>query len=232
MEKLVSEGNCVFCLETYKQSGMSRHLATHLSKMPPGNQRSFHLNISAGEMFLHVLMDGSTTLEELDDFLRAIWLECCGHMSSFEVKGKDYRNNWDNVNDEFGESLSTKAAELFKKEMILNYQYDFGSTTQLTIQVMNEYQIATPEGIRLLSRNNPLKILCHVCMEKPAVKICTVCLYEGEGMLCKTCAAKHKKTCDDFADYAALPVVNSPRMGTCAYEGGSIDVKRDGVWKA
>jgi hypothetical protein len=26
-------------------------------------------------------------------------------------------------------------------------------------------------------------------------------------------------------------VVNSPRMGVCGYEGGSIDVKRDGVLK-
>ena len=26
-------------------------------------------------------------------------------------------------------------------------------------------------------------------------------------------------------------VVNSPRMGECGYEGGSIDLERDGVYK-
>jgi len=34
-----------------------------------------------------------------------------------------------------------------------------------------------------------------------------------------------------YADYAAMPVVNSPRMGVCAYEGGTIDRERDGVYK-
>jgi Plasmid pRiA4b ORF-3-like protein len=231
MEKLISEGNCVFCQETFNQSGMSRHLATHLSQLPATKHQSFHLNISAGEMFLHVQMDGSATLGQLDDFLRAIWLECCGHMSSFEVKGKKYDNNWDDMDTEIGESQAKKASQLFKKDMILDYQYDFGSTTQLSIKVMGEYPVATPKDIKLLSRNNPLKILCHVCNEKPAVQICSVCVYDGEGMLCKSCATKHKKKCDDFADYAAMKLVNSPRMGTCAYEGGTIDVARDGVWK-
>jgi hypothetical protein len=231
MEKLTSEGNCVFCQETFKQSGMSRHLATHLSQLTPTKHQSFHLYISAGEMFLHVQMDGSATLGQLDDFLRAIWLECCGHMSSFEVKGKRYDNDWDDMDAEIGESQAKKASQIFKKDMILSYQYDFGSTTQLSIKVMGEYPVATPKDIKLLSRNNPLKILCHVCNEKPAVVICSVCVYDGEGMLCKTCATKHKKTCDDFADYAAMKLVNSPRMGTCAYEGGTIDVARDGAWK-
>jgi hypothetical protein len=27
-----------------------------------------------------------------------------------------------------------------------------------------------------------------------------------------------------------MPVVNSPRMGVCAYMGGSIDKQRDGVY--
>ena len=211
---------------------MSRHLATHLSAMTPTKNTSFHLNIPAEEMFLHLLMDGSATLDDLDDFLRGIWLECCGHMSSFEVKGKSYDNNWDDINTEIGEKRATKASEIFSKEKELKYEYDFGSTTQLQIKVMAEYPIATPEGIKLLSRNNPLKILCHSCGEKPAETICSVCFYEEEGMFCKACAKKHKKTCSDFADYAAMPVVNSPRMGVCAYEGGDIDTKRDGVWKA
>ena len=34
----------------------------------------------------------------------------------------------------------------------------------------------------------------------------------------------------DFAEYASLPVVNSPRIGVCAYEGGIIDTERDSVF--
>ena len=36
-----------------------------------------------------------------------------------------------------------------------------------------------------------------------------------------------KSECSDFDDYASMPVVNSPRMGVCGYEGGSIDLERD-----
>jgi hypothetical protein len=49
-------------------------------------------------------------------------------------------------------------------------------------------------------------------------------------LFCDKCAKKHAKKCEDFEDYAALPVVNSPRMGVCAYEGGCIDTERDGAF--
>jgi len=32
-------------------------------------------------------MRGSATLAKLDDYLRAIWLECCGHLSKFTIGG-------------------------------------------------------------------------------------------------------------------------------------------------
>ncbi|MDR0835444.1 MAG: hypothetical protein LBN11_02540, partial [Tannerella sp.] len=54
--------------------------------------------------------------------------------------------------------------------------------------------------------------------------------WEEDGLFCDKCGKKHAKTCPDFEEYAALPVVNSPRMGMCAYEGGSIDIERDGAF--
>ena len=56
-------------------------------------------------------------------------------------------------------------------------------------------------------------------------------LYEEYAFYCKDCQKKHAKVCPDFKDYAAMPVVNSPRMGVCGYDGGRIDKKRDGVFK-
>lgn len=38
---------------------------------------------------------------------------------------------------------------------------------------------------------------------------------------------KHTEECEDFNDYAQMPVVNSPRMGECGYDGGTIDLERD-----
>jgi hypothetical protein len=33
------------------------------------------------------------TLAKLDAFLRETWLECCGHLSSFEIAGERYASN-------------------------------------------------------------------------------------------------------------------------------------------
>src|SRR3989338_4087621 len=36
-----------------------------------------------GQFWLDMEMRSSAVLKDLDDYLRAIWLECCGHMSQF-----------------------------------------------------------------------------------------------------------------------------------------------------
>jgi hypothetical protein len=211
---------------------MSRHLTTHLKELDGQKEikkQAFHIRITAAEMFLHLLIDGMQPLQRLDNFLRTIWLECCGHMSSFEVKGKKYYNDWDV--GEIGEKKSQKVSKIFKKGIKLDYQYDFGSTTYLEIEVLGEYKIHIEGGIQLLTRNEPLEILCHDCKKEPAIEICSVCMYHEASFFCKKCAKKHAKKCEDFEDYAAMPVVNSPRMGVCGYEGGQIDTERDGVWK-
>ena len=234
MEELKSEGVCVFCNKTYTKAGMSRHLGTHLKTIQTENKTkgiSYHVQVPAAEMFLHLLVKDKTKFEELDAFLRGIWLECCGHLSAFRVKGMHYDIDFDDYeNTDFGEPMKKAVGKLFHKGMQLDYEYDFGSSTYLEIKVLNEYQISLPSNIVLLSRNEPLPILCHSCNKKPAIEICSICIYEGACMFCKSCAKKHVKSCGDFEDYS-MPVVNSPRMGVCAYDGGTIDTKRDGAWK-
>ncbi len=232
MQELPSKGKCVYCEKEYSRSGIGRHLATHFKKIEQDkktSKKAYHLKVSAGEMFLHILVANSTTFSQLDAFLRAIWLECCGHLSSFRVKGKRYYDDWDS--NEYGEKMSWQVGKTLTKGLKLEYDYDFGSTTRLDISVINEYKISVPDSILLLSRNEPLPILCEECNKNPAMNICSVCMYEDSSLFCKSCSKKHEKTCEDFADYASLPVVNSPRMGVCAYEGGVFDQERDGIWK-
>jgi hypothetical protein len=213
-----TQGRCIYCDKMFAGGGISRHLATHLDKMPPdGKSRSFHLRVKAGPWFLNILMDGDTQLDELDDFLRAIWLECCGHLSKF-----CYRS-WD---DEI--PMSTSARRVFDKDVKLWYAYDFGSTTELEIRCLGSYPVSSKKegGIKLLSRNERLDTPCDSCGKAQAAWICTAHYYEGEDMFfCDKCVKKHEKTCED-AEYALMPVVNSPRMGECAYEGGTIDLER------
>ena len=81
----------------------SRSIGRHLGACPQrkeviavsdkkrGRNRSlYHLRVQdawgAGYR-LDLEMAGSLTLENLDGYLRSIWLECCGHLSQFSIGG-------------------------------------------------------------------------------------------------------------------------------------------------
>ena len=234
-EKILSEGKCVYCSETLKKVGISKHLDGHLKQSAdekPQRDRAFHVRVEADAYFLNLLIDADAPLDYLDDFLRAIWLECCGHMSSFMDKSKTYDVDWDDENGVIGEDKSKPVKDVFKVGQELKYEHDFGSTTELNVKILAEYQLSVRDGIKLLARNEPLKLLCVMCREKSAKVICSVCGWGAEAVFCADCGKKHAKECPDFADYSKMKLVNSPRAGVCAYEGGQIDKKRDGIWKA
>lgn len=236
MPPLKSEGVCSFCKETMSKQAMTRHVASHLEKMEKEatqntKRKYYHISITAAEMFLVLLIESETSFEQLDDFFRDIWVECCGHMSSFRTKsGITIMDNDFGFGDE-SFPMETSLSKVYQKGLQMMYEYDFGSTTYFEVKFVGEYELPTQRRkITLVSRNEPLPILCQICKEQPAEQICAVHMYEG-GFFCKKCARKHKKECEDFEDYAKMPVVNSPRMGMCDYDGGSIDKKRDGVYK-
>lgn len=258
--KLKSEGKCLFCNETFSKASINRHLQKHLQEKTVHNKpgKSFLLKIelspkwgSAG-YFLSLWVDGAARIKNIDSFLRAIWLECCGHMSSFvNIANKKQRGGMGNffeaqnllekgqtkeyekmMEDTTGEiPKSRKVKDALYKGLVLEYQYDFGSTTELKISVVAQYPIVADEDIVLLSRNEPLEFLCDSCGAAPAVELCNVHEWGEDCMFCAKCAKKHAKNCTDFNDYASFPIVNSPRMGVCAYTGGSIDKKRDVPFK-
>lgn len=225
MDNLKSEGKCYYCSKTYSHSGIGRHLSTHLkaiAKEKLTNQKSYHIKVigGGGLYFLHLLINENTIFGHLDSFLRQIWLDCCGHLSDFSIKGMR-RNTIE---------WSTLIGTVLKKGMKLEYNYDYGSTTSLEIKVINEYAINDKNDILLLTRNEPLKILCDICKKEPAQVMC-VLWHVDDCMFCESCREIHAEVCDDFEDYSEGDIVNSPRMGVCGYTGGMIDVERDGVWK-
>ena len=65
-------------------------------------------------------MKGSATLGDLDDYLRAIWLECCGHLSQFSIGG------WR------GEEIpmSTRVERVFEPGIEVTHIYDFGTSSE------------------------------------------------------------------------------------------------------
>lgn len=213
----------MFCDQLYSGGGLSRHLASHLNQLPRfKGVKAFHLKITAPyhPHFLHVLIDGRFYLEDLDGFLRDIWLDCCGHLSKF------FESFWGN---EVAMDLPINRA--FKVGSKLNYAYDFGSTTELLVKCIHTYPVIAPDsdGFLLLSRNEPIEQPCDHCQQQTATYVCSVHVPGEEEMyFCDACSEIHEEECPD-AEYSLLPMVNSPRSGVCAYDGGAIDVERDRV---
>jgi len=211
-----SEGKCIFCGKMFTKTGINRHLKTHLKEKELENAKgqSYLIKIESypyrGSLpyFLSLWVDGEATMEDIDIFLRNIWLECCGHMSAFSHNQVP---------------MSEKVKEVFYKNLKLSYEYDFGSTTELQLTVLEEYFVKADDEIVLLSRNEPLKWKCELCEDELATQICTI----HYSMFCDICGEEHGKECSDFEDYGSMPIVNSPRMGVCGYDGGSIDTERD-----
>jgi hypothetical protein len=110
--KEVSVGVCRFCEQEFAKSKMTQHLKTcktrqdETSKQEGDKERLFHLLVEGKyrpEYWMHLEVPAEMTLSELDDFLRAIWLECCGHLSEFEIDGTSYEASPD---DDWGLDFS------------------------------------------------------------------------------------------------------------------------------
>jgi len=196
---------------------MLRHLSTCGRPSDAKGQTlepCFHLTVEGGgkTYWLHVSAPVSMPLRKLDKFLRQTWLECCGHMSAFEIEGTRYASSSCGGGER---SMKVPLGQVATVGTKFFYEYDFGSTTELALKVVGlREEVSSKGGVRLLARNAPPDILCRGCGEQLATIICTECAWEGGGEFCEECAEDHE--CDDDM---YLPLVNSPRTGVCAYAG-------------
>jgi hypothetical protein len=95
-----SEGICRFCLKKFSGTGMGRHLSACKARKDKNelelkkgrkSYKIYHIKISGYKWYwLHIEIPASATLDDPDDFLRDIWLECCGHLSAFKFRGVIY----------------------------------------------------------------------------------------------------------------------------------------------
>jgi len=217
--KQQSMGICDLCGKTFGKAAMTRHLAKCSQPQTlaaPGKQKTtpaFHLVVEgrwAKAYWMHVAVPAKAPLSKLDVFLRDIWLECCGHLSAFEIDGVHF--NAPAMGEEEERGMETPLSRVVNVGTKFFYQYDFGSTTELVLKVVGFWNQGTPKGaVELLARNEPPQVICERCGTQPATQICTEC---GDTWLCESCAAAHE--CDEGM---RLPVVNSPRVGVCGYTG-------------
>lgn len=100
--KVSSKGTCKYCQTEIDKSKMTQHLkfcksraakikARNVSDEP--KMKLLHILIEGTydpEYWMHVEIPVNHTFYDLDDFLRATWVECCDHLSEFKVGNTSY----------------------------------------------------------------------------------------------------------------------------------------------
>jgi len=210
-----TRGTCAYCGGVVTRRGVDKHLAAcqkrqaalQASNQPSETLWRLHLQGSYNHGFwLELEMRGSASLDDLDQYLRAIWLECCDHLSQFSLGG--WRGS---VVD-----MDRKADHVFQLEMIMRHEYDFGTPSETDIKVLGVSQgkPATQNPLSLLARNQMPEQTCQECDQK-AAWLCMECVYEhGEDVfLCDDHLENHEH------EEGPIKLVNSPRVGMCGYTG-------------
>lgn len=233
----MTDGQCHLCGDTYTKPGMNRHLRSCLPPSEDGTSLLLRIvGTQRDEYWIHTLVEAQTTLATLDAFLRGFWLECCHHLSSFQIDGVDYKNDNPGARGSAprhgGRSMEESLGRVLDRHRVeeFSYVYDWGSSTHLTLSVVEigDWNLSTIasnsaedvstgyEGVVLLTRNEQPDRECAVCGD-PAEQICQECLMGGgpEALYCGECADDHEAC----GRPRFLPVVNSPRSGVCGYTG-------------
>ena len=105
--KVISKGICNFCKGEFDKAKMSQHLksckqralaiaageAKAATSKNAQKTKLFHIVVEGRynpQYWMHLELPALDTLEDLDQFLRDVWLECCGHLSEFRVGNMSY----------------------------------------------------------------------------------------------------------------------------------------------
>lgn len=215
-----SKGHCAFCNRELTKAGLSKHLASCPARQQAiesvehrvKTETIYHVQAQdawQSQFWLHLEINGSAQLLDLDEYLRAIWLECCGHLSEFFI-GKAYEGEL---------SQSQKVDKVLRPGMTLTHIYDFGTSSETLIKVVGvrKGKPLSQHPVFLMARNNPPEYPCMQCVQT-ASYLCMECVYELDetGTLCDQHIKTHPHQ-DNYGD--PIPLVNSPRLGMCGYDG-------------
>ena len=215
-----STGQCMYCGQVISKGGMLKHLSAcsqrqaMLLKAQANKETSeilHHLRVQADGLpmfWLDLEMRGSSTLKHLDGYLRAIWLECCGHLSQFSIGG------WRGQEI----SMSRKIDAVFEPGLTLTHIYDFGTSSETLLKSLSTRPAkpTTSKPIVLMARNLIPEARCIEC-DQPARWFCIECMIEDQtqGTLCDVHVESHPH--NNYGE--PIEIVNSPRMGMCGYTG-------------
>ena len=165
-----STGNCFICGKTAGKTAIKNHV---LKDHNSGGESCWLMKAEDAynrDCWILFTVPLDAALSAVDKFLRQIWCECCGHLSAFRMGGRD-----------LGKARKLSSLDLGDAFM---YEYDFGTTTEIVLTIIDEISRAKQrEKIQLLARNVPEQELCERCGAPAAV----VDSLDG-AFLCDKCA--------------------------------------------
>ncbi|NRT71665.1 SEC-C metal-binding domain-containing protein [Clostridium beijerinckii] len=158
------QGRCYYCNKELTERTIKRH-AKSCSVMKKSIEEKMNQAKEVREQFIismkdkynpslyciYVSIDAKLQLQHLDKFIRDIWVECCGHLSAFHIDEEIYHDNSD---EQYEMNFYLKDVLNINKKF--EYEYDFGSTTYLTLEVVDIIQVPSEfSQVEVIARNNP-----------------------------------------------------------------------------
>lgn len=230
--KATPAGTCAFCGRQVAAAGVTKHLTSCSARLAAidkaeaskrKSQALYHLIVRDavdGTYWLHLEAPAATTHQEVDAYLRAIWVDCCGHMSHFVFGTTRYQELIDGffaLGDQ--KNITSQIGDIFRPGLKGKYEYDFGTPTELKLEVagVREGKPLTTKPVTLLARNLMPIYVCAEC-GAPATNICMQCYFEIGEPGCYLCADHAKQHGCTLYGGPKLRF-NSPRTGRCKYNG-------------
>lgn len=210
---------CLLCGSTSNRTGMTRHLNSCVPAFDSAGGHAvplIRLRVDAGPdlpYWMDLEVRAPARLALLDIFLRKTWLGCCRHDSRFLTgKREAYSARPGRATDVLREgNLQTSMGEALQWQRgWFTFEFDSGNLTTLRLRITHRRTGRVGRSaVRLLARNRPAAWPCREC-GRTATMICPA----DRTLLCPDHARAHS-----CGGRALLPVVDSPRMGVCCYQG-------------
>ena len=210
ISKKQTKGECAKCFELVAKKSMAKHLEKCFTDEK--GESAFHLFIGGPrkQFWMHVALKETATLQDLDQLLRDEWVECCGHLSLFRTGAWNYVNYEEDLLPQDKHMKEGKAAEILSPGMEFDYEYDFGTTTYVTIKVLGKIKTGSNQKAVVLAQNEMPDAVCDMCGAEATQTVADI----SNETFCEKCSEKI-----DEDEKPLLPLVNSPRTGQCGYIG-------------